>query len=500
MALTGLGKLPFFLRLSSFEGKFRLVFALWLSLSAGLSPAIASVVLKVNPKGSYAAISHDVGGDKWALDDRVCAVRGEEEIACGVVIKVGPRGAIVKIDKGDFNRIRIGDDVEDFDVDEEGAEEQGGVNKDEELPPVPTPAPQKPKLEKQKSEIKKTPIEEKPVDLGSTEEVAPQMHGPHQATGVTKPRFKILFDWLLTYRPGLTSSAPLTFDTYHNLLMVDFFPTKSFYFGFELSQNPRFYELDLVLTKNLLFRLGRIYIPFDDLSPHSFFGGRANVAKLAPVGGTQFLPDLWTDLGIGLKYQLFDLKNFRTELHLYVVNGFGDGASDPAGSNPSYPKFDSIGTQDNNDDKAVGGRIAFNLLEDHISFGVSGYRGRFSSQSTPAGVLWMYGTDGQIHLGDTEIRGGFVFMHIDLATESFVRAGYYGEISQKMGVWKVVGRFGQIDNDSRLQTVNDLLIAGAALLYKPGPVQLSLEYSRDIQQFDQKTNYDYAGFRVAMSF
>jgi hypothetical protein len=165
-------------------------------------------------------------------------------------------------------------------------------------------------------------------------------------------------------------------------MILEIAPDPKFYFGFEVSQNPRFYELDYQLTKRLTIRAGRIYIPFDDLSPHSYFGGRANVTRLSQPGtGSAFLPDLWTDLGVGIKFAFVQSKDTNLELNAYVVNGFGEGTS--PGTDAVYPDFSTTNLQDNNSAKSVGARLQLSLLGETLVVGTSGYYGRYSNQNNP---------------------------------------------------------------------------------------------------------------------
>ncbi len=503
-------------------------------------PLFAAEVLKVDPRQSMAAISHDPSRN-WKLKDYACVVRGDDELACGYVIKVGPKGAVIKFDYRAHHRVQRGDLVElstnlsgkpppDIAEGEEKSKTNAGVSvaKPEVEPPPPPEVPAETlkkeaevsKKKTSKKAEKEAKEEDGPVDLDKVEapptptatvtakdetskpiednNVVNSFHAPSKF----KPHFRVLFDWLLTYRPGIT--PPLTFDTYHNILFIDFLPSHNIYFSVEVNPNPRFYELDYVIFPKFTLRMGRIFIPFDDLGPHSFFGGRANVQKLVPVGGTSFLPDIWTDLGVAIKYRWLDERDTKSDLQFYVVNGFGDQqAVDPLGRSPSYPNFGSIGTSDNNNAKAVGGRFSMDLFKNVFSFGTSAYYDVYTSQSIASAALWMLGVDAQLRLSDTtEFRTGYVYMNVELpySLGYFYRGGYYAELGQTFGIWKVLLRGGQVQNDSRVTDVTDMTIVGGAILYKPGPVQLSLEYSRDLNPIPIKINYDYAAFRVVMEF
>ena len=154
-----------------------------------------------------------------------------------------------------------------------------------------------------------------------------QGHGPHG--GGFPPSFKVYFDLLLTYRPGVT---PITFDNFHTLLLADFIPRPDFQFSFEINPTPRYFELDYKPSQRLTLRAGRIWIPFDDMGPHNYFGGHINTSRLAQPNATSyFLPDIWADLGVGVKYDLYESSKINLTGDFYIVNGFGAGGTDPTG-------------------------------------------------------------------------------------------------------------------------------------------------------------------------
>ena len=112
--------------------------------------------------------------------------------------------------------------------------------------------------------------------------------------------FKVFFDLALYSRPGVT---PLSFGNFHSYVFLDILPRENIQFSFDLASargSPSFYELDWQIAPWVQLRAGKIWIPFDDMSPHNLFGGRINVSTLAPPGGEPFLPSLWTDLGTDL--------------------------------------------------------------------------------------------------------------------------------------------------------------------------------------------------------
>lgn len=534
---------------------------IWLlSLAWFLTTADAAQVLKVDRGQKMMAVNHNA--KPWSIDEYVCAFREEREVACGHVTRVTRKGALVKFDFWSGSEVATGDLVRSK-SDRETAQTdlpalrdpapapapkkitktaplpsgpageldtlsalkavEKGVPASEITappappPPAPTSAPASDPVAAEKPSAPAPKAEESvnldsldgstvssgdPVQTSPAGETKAKMQSPHASRNSGKPLFKALFDLLLTYRPGI--DPPLTFDNYHSLLMLEINPTKDLSFSFEVNPTPRFYELDYRLARPVLLRVGRIYIPFDDLSPHSFFGGRANVSKLTPTGASQFLPDLWTDLGVGLRVNLLEKKRTNVTLDLYVVNGFTEGGNDPVTSGGSYPNFQGgTGLADNNSDKSFGARLSGNFFRNKLGLGVSVYRGRYTDESKPAAGLLIVGTDAQVRLGKTELRAGYAFMQVQLPNDNdgFLRGGLYGEVGYKFAKnWKILLRGGEAQNDNRVVSATDMIIAGGVLLFHAGPLQLSLEHSQDFNPTPDKKNYSYSALRAVMAF
>lgn len=355
-------------------------------------------------------------------------------------------------------------------------------------------------------------------NLGSGEIGKPPVDTPASSTtykhsGGIRPGIKMFFDFLLYSRPGI---ADLTFDSFHTLLLVELTPTPEVQFSFDVNPSPRYFELDYMLTEKLQLRVGKIWIPFDDMAPHNVFGGRVNVSRLAL--GAAFLPDIWTDLGVGLKYQALDTRPLSLVSHLYVVNGFRSGGRDLLNTSTGpegYPSFSDLPIQpDNNRDKAFGGRVAATIYN-RLSLGASAYTGRWSSQSSDSYRMNIFGGDAQLRLGNTEIRTGVATMAVKipeysyenadgdaLTGDQYLRGGAYVELGQKFfdGKVKILGRGGILQLDDRLIDVTDQTLVGGTILWKPSIIQFSLEHSRDLNRAVGKRNYSFTGARIVMAF
>lgn len=317
-------------------------------------------------------------------------------------------------------------------------------------------------------------------------------YSPHGGSGVA-PMFKILFDLALHLRPGV---SPWTFENYHALFLVDFIPKPDIQFSFEVNPSPKYYEFDYQVTPNLQVRAGRIWIPFDDMNPHNTYGGYMNNSKLYPPGSTPFLPDIWADLGVGVKYKILDQSDLNVTGHLYLVNGFGSAGADTIGGSQAYPQFATTQTIDNNTDKAIGGRIHA-LFQHTIGLGFSVYSGRYTDQAADSQRILMLGFDGQLRLRTrTTARIGYVYMSVGLlppATESsFQRAGFYAELEQKfLKGWFAGVRGGLLNPDNRIADLSDQTVVGGRVGYEQDIWQLQLQYHKDLNDAVGKTGKEF---------
>lgn len=356
-------------------------------------------------------------------------------------------------------------------------------------------------MERGLNPAKKTAEDEVDLDALDVEKKAPK----------PGPVFKVYFDLNFYSMPGASSSSErgLTFDNFHSFVLLDVIPTPDIHFMTDVNPSPKFYELDYKTADWLTFRFGKIFIPFDDMNPHSIYGGRINVSRLSPDGN--FLPDLFTDLGIGVDLKPFNSPTLELDLKFAVVNGFRSGGTDPIPGTPSsslYPNFASeLPTgPDNNRDKSYAVR-AHALAGGFLGLGASYYAGRWSPSGTVSHRLSMLGFDGQIYLGKFKIRAGQATMNAKLpdtaSKPDFSRGASYLEAALKLDSeekWRIWGRAGSQNLDNRIVDKNDRAIAGGGIAFKPSLVEFSLEYSRDLKRTPDKTNYSFANFRVVASF
>ncbi len=325
---------------------------------------------------------------------------------------------------------------------------------------------------------------------------------PHGAGGAggtaTDPHFSIYFDLLLANQPG---KAEFSFLNFHPLLFFEILPKPEIQFTFEVRPDPRYFELDYQASERVQIRAGKMWIPFDDSNPHNQYGGRTGTSRMR-LGTDYFLPDIWTDLGVGAKFQVSDTGSLSSEAHVYVVNGFPESTG--SGGTESIPNFldQSVTATDNNSDKAVGGRLHF-LFDRAVGLGFSVYTGRWNNEVKGADVparLNMAGADAQLRIKNSVFRVGVIGQWADLGNQKTLRRhGEYFEVSERfLDVWRVVIRAGNLDTDDRSTDVNDVLVVGAGIIYKPGVLQVSLDHQIDIKTVSAKAGYTFTAVRLAV--
>ncbi len=328
----------------------------------------------------------------------------------------------------------------------------------------------------------------------------------HQSLGIS-PNFKVFFDLNLVRRPGKTGGGEFSFENYHAFLFYEIVPNEKFMFAFDVSPSPKFFELDYMITPKLQLRAGKIWIPFDDMAPHNIFGGRVNVSRISP-GGRTFLPETWADLGVGMKYQIIDTTALNLVSHLYIVNGFSGGGTDPAPTPAAYPNFSSAGGgNDNNTSKALGGRIHA-MFAGKVGVGASLYTGRWNDNADLESYgVTLYALDAQLRLAPFEFRVGLASGTVGIPTdallnESFKRGGFYGEVGYRFGkerTWKLLARGGSVQLDDRAISPTDQSIYGLTLLRQFGPLEVSLEHSIDTKDVPGKTEKQYTNLRLVVA-
>lgn len=140
-----------------------------------------------------------------------------------------------------------------------------------------------------------------------------------------------------------------SFDSNHTYLLISANPTDRLRIGFDITFND-YYEIEYALTPKLFVKGGLIFLPFGDFKYHAIYGG-----KVYSIDNDLF-PNWFTDYGLAIEHDLLDLDNLHLRYGAFVSNGFQEGF------NGNIDMNDIGFGQDNNDDKAFGGRVKATLF------------------------------------------------------------------------------------------------------------------------------------------
>jgi hypothetical protein len=201
--------------------------------------------------------------------------------------------------------------------------------------------------------------------------------------------------------------------------------------------------VDFELSRALTLRVGRFLMPigqFNEVLHPSF---RWNMAT-RPLMFREVIPSVWSDTGLQLRGSMFPLPGMTLEYAVYVVNGLAGGPD--FGSEPEVVRGMRTQLNDNNLDKAFGGRVGLGLLRDReygaASFGLSGYTGAVDAAGRER--LSMVVVDASLKLGALLLRGeaGQSFFGPDEAPfESLFERGLYAQATYRFGRFNVAARW-----------------------------------------------------------
>lgn len=146
---------------------------------------------------------------------------------------------------------------------------------------------------------------------------------------------------------------------------------------------------------------------------NTFHDSNLNLLTLRPLMNQYIIPTAYRDVGMGIRGAFKLPRDMRLFYEANVSNGFqahnADGVATPFSrlvgqSSAAEPGL--IGFQDNNDNKAVSGRIGFSPLLG-LEFGASVYGGQFNDRGTPAESVTIAVLDGSYARGPLAINGEY---------------------------------------------------------------------------------------------
>lgn len=164
-----------------------------------------------------------------------------------------------------------------------------------------------------------------------------------------------------------------------------------------------FSVVDLKITDWMTFRAGVILVPVSSYNLRH--DAPAQELPERPIAYTTIVPSTWFESGAGFLGD-FDLgKGLRLSYEIYAINGLDAKISDGLGLRAAR----GSNIQDNNDDKAIVGRVALSPSLG-LELGVSGYTGAYDRQNNRVNMV-----NGDIfwRLGPLDLLGEVVFANID---------------------------------------------------------------------------------------
>ncbi|MDH5672165.1 MAG: hypothetical protein OEZ06_08450 [Myxococcales bacterium] len=201
-----------------------------------------------------------------------------------------------------------------------------------------------------------------------------------------------------------------------------------------------FSVLDFKLAEWLVLRAGVILSPVSSFNINHDAPTRDLVDR--PIAYTSVVPSTWYESGAGLygKFALSDEQQLGYEI--YVINGLDARIYDGIGLRGARGSH----FEDNNDDKAVIGRVAYKPTLD-TEFGLSGYTGAYDQRQNR---ILMGNLDFKIRAGDLELLGEAVYVDIDDGFVEGFSASSPANTRDAVptGMW---GYFGQINYHFRIE-------------------------------------------------
>ena len=253
--------------------------------------------------------------------------------------------------------------------------------------------------------------------------------------------------------------------------------------GFEEFEIEKF-ELDWnVFNEKLVFRIGKFYYPFGierfvESAPYNKLIDRPNPS-------INIIPGTYSDEGLEIYGTLPFLYKTKFKYELAITNGL----SSHEGKGEQH-------LEDNNDNKALGGRLGFELMPG-LEIGGSYSSGRYDDDEKH--TMNFIGADISFQKGGFEIRSEYIRSHVEQSTiagGSFDREGYYFQASYRyspeinyLSYIEGVARFDSIDANDLVTDESDADRVAIGINYSPmNHVKLKLEYEMENEAKEDREN------------
>jgi hypothetical protein len=254
--------------------------------------------------------------------------------------------------------------------------------------------------------------------------------------------------------------------------------------GFEEFEIEKF-ELDWnIFNERCVFRIGKFYYPFGierlvESSPYNKLVDRPNPS-------IRIIPGTYSDVGLELYGTVPFLYKTRLKYEFAVTNGLSSHEG----------KGEQHYLDDNNDDKALGGRLGFEILPG-LEFGGSYSTGKYDDDEKFR--MDFAGADASFRKGGFEIRGEYIRSNVEQSTAaggSFDREGYYFQTSYKYApeinyvkYVECVARFDSVDPNDLITDEGDADRIAFGINYSPvNHTMLKLEYEMENEAKEDREN------------
>lgn len=234
-----------------------------------------------------------------------------------------------------------------------------------------------------------------------------------------------------------SGSNELTFDNHHvNFILLGSL-TKNIFFASEIEYEHAGAETALEYgylgyagIKNFRIAAGKFLLPFGrfnkDLHPTT-----VNKLPSMPLGFRHVVPTGWNDVGLWVSGAAPINEDSRFVYDAYVVNGLlGEDGGDIRGLRDNIGDDAEQVSTGHDNDKALGGRVGFELPFAGLDLGGSVYTGRYQVAEDGRSLrLTMFGLDASYQKSGFGVRGEYVHAAQDATGGDLSKNGAYLQAS-----------------------------------------------------------------------
>ncbi|MGD9215980.1 MAG: hypothetical protein PVJ84_14265 [Desulfobacteraceae bacterium] len=293
-----------------------------------------------------------------------------------------------------------------------------------------------------------------------------------------------------------------SFNSNHTYLLINATPSDKIRLGFDI-QFSDYYEIEYFITPNMTIKGGKIFLPFGDFLYHPIYGG-----KVYSLDNDLF-PKWFTDYGLAFKHNFLDTDYLNMTYEAFISNGF-------RASSDGDINMNSIGySKDNNEEKAVGGRVKINFLGRYNLTG-SAMFDQWSDADAPDGTLLLWAADLSTTSGIVDLpllnrmnlKVGYLGKHVEndsaevTALQDYDGAGVHLELSAKPLQWlKLAFRMGGVDaNDNIKDKMDQRNYNLSAIFSVDEHLDLWAMYQQNQERYVDEIDNDYFALKAVLQY